>query len=288
MKSIAVVALIAFLALNAHVVLAADCDNGECTSTVAVQQFFATADCSGNYTLSILSNYTTRCVVEQGSFNTSVISQCSAKAGLTIWRNVNSSACGKIAATIVANSAVGVCVKYSDQSSYINWCNQASISTNFKAVKAVANASVIGSFSGGGCNMTTGCGNNTGSLSLYNDDSTCSGAPVIIYPPSILAGGILSLDTCYISSGADKRDSASSKVVDQTNVMITCSGGRYSIISSAGGCGSGSNYIGTQSFPTDTCILLQGYGKITCPSAASALVAGPLAFIMFVVLFLFV
>ena len=289
MKSIAVVALIAYLALSTHVALADDCDNGECTSTVAVQQTFASPDCSGNATLSISNNYTNPCSVEAFFVNISTSTQCSAKAGLVSAVTVNTTSCSKVSTTYFSTAAVGVCIQHSSQSSYINWCNQASITNNFKAAKPITNETVFHPIGDTRCNAT-GCPN-TATLSIYEQGDKCQGNVSLRIPASVFVqNGYLDLDVCYTTNGTlGKRGLLSSHYEDGAeNVMITCSNGRFNIISSAGGCGSGSNYLGTVSYPTDTCILLEGYGKISCPSAASALIAGPFAFILLAAVLLFI
>lgn len=295
MKQVLIVALIAFLAVSAHVVLADDCDDGECTSTVSVTQYFETNNCSGNATLAIGTNYTTACqVYDDSNFNYSINFACSAKSGFSSATTNYATTCAKSSKTFNQNFAVGVCVK-NGRSSYINWCNQASISSNFKAVK---NYTVEKLFQPAGpCNMTTGCPKDIGSIKLYANN-TCTGPITGLYPASAFADGLLVPGVCYTTNGSveKRRDSESSHFVNEaatsefsTNRMVTCGNGQYRIINSVGGCGSSATFLSAQSFPTDTCVFIEGqWAVFSCPSAASALVAGPLVFLLLLVAFLFV
>lgn len=279
MKSIVIFALIAALAVG--FAAAADCDDGECTSTVAVQQSFASTDCSGNATIEINFNYTIPCTIEDSNptFPYSRVLSCSAKSGLVSWDTLNSSSCAKGPTTIVTSSAVGTCIQ-NGHSSYINWCNQASISSNFKPAKPFTNESIIAAFDGRPCNET-GCTGKTGTIRQYgSSDYQCKGNASLVFPASVLANGYLDIDTCYTTNDTSLKRG----VTSQVNMKVSCGNGRYTIVRSTNGCGSGSNFLSAQSYPADTCFPYEGNLKITCPNAASALVAGPLVFILFAIL----
>ena len=282
MKSIYIVALIAVLALTANFALADVCDDGSCTSTVALTQAFHTGDCSGNATLSIASNYTDSCeVADSSSYNVSFLVKCSS-SGLISYTTPDNNVCSKTTAqTVSVTTGTGVCVQSGANTSSILWCNRASISNKFKAAKQTVNATLI-TQALEACNITTGCSDATGSLRVYTAAGCKAENLSMIYPPSLFANYHLNLDTCYNTNA--------SSVFSRNNLQATCSNGQYKILYTTGGCGSSSNTLAVQSFPVDTCIHYSTnlWVSISCRSAASTLVASaPLVFLLFV-LFLFI
>lgn len=297
MKSITIIALIASLALLAHVAIASDCSEGECTSTVLVtQRFVNSADCTGNSTFSTGTNYTKTCaLVENDGYNSTTSFSCSASKGFAIVTtgDANSNSCAKTRKSILSTSPIGYCQRTGSTRSEITWCNMESASANFKPTKLAENVTLAPSYVE--CNTTTGCTNNTGTLRVYNSSECAAANETIVANPSGLFGVKLSVGVCYLSSGSSKRSvlglNYASEDVDYTqrNYIVSCSNGYYTLRSSTGGCGASANAVATLSFPTDTCFRYgdEQFLKITCPSAASALVAGPLALIMIVAFLLF-
>lgn len=292
MKSIAIVALIAFLAVSAHVVLADDCDDGDCTSKVAVTQRFQTTDCTGNSTFHIGTNYTQSCFTNDDTgFNTSIAYACS-NGAFTSVTNYDSASCTKNSKSLLTAGSVGICSQTGPSRSQISWCNKASASTNFKPAKLATNATVL--LRSVECNVTTGCVDlGTPTLRLFSSSDCAAVNQTLVLVASALGGGVMVPGTCYINNGSDttRKDLMFSELVQdadaytRSNVISSCtSNGYYTIVSSTGGCGSGANIISSVSYPTDTCMFLSGqYATITCPkksAAASLLASGPLAFVL--------
>lgn len=290
MKLITTISVIAFLAVCSHLAHAQVCTAELCPSTVSVYQYFSSADCSGSSSVEVAENYTKACSLEvTPDYNSSIARQCST-AGYVTTSNWYTNSCSKTSKSVVQSSAIGVCVANSDTSSSILWCNQASVSPNFKAVKLATNTTTFGPINP--CNFTSGCANNTGTIRIY----TSSGCDSVTQagPASFLVGGSLLVDTCYSGSLNTKRSSngffdqtasdsayATHDDADYRNYYTTCRDGFYTITYSTGGCGSSSNKLQTITFPTDTCFPLFGqWAKISCPSAASNLIAGPLVLIL--------
>ena len=277
MKSLRIVALFAILALTANLVLAEDCDDGECTSTVYVKQYFNTINCTGPTTFDIQTNYTDPCYVsERSDFNITLFSRCSS-AGFTVVRTPDTTVCSASSLPYYTDTtAVGVCMQSGTAASQMFWCNKASVSTKFKAPKLATNETILSDILNP-CNITTGCDSNAGTLRTYEgagcNASTLTGA----IPASAILDLNLTIGVCYTT---DREFD-----FHRQNIMATCSNGQYKVRYSTGGCGSSSNTISVSSFPTDTCFHWNAVSwvSISCPSAASTLVASaPLVFILFV------
>ena len=277
MKPIHILACFAILALTANLVLADVCDDGECTSTVAVFQLFNTTDCSGPSTLEISSNYTIPCEdASYPNFNQSNLIKCSS-AGFDYITTADSRSCKSSTSSFVYTSPVGVCFLAGDSKSNILWCNKASIKNTFKAVKLATNETLITRDELIPCDNTTGCTNNTGTARYYNAAGCNAANLTLVYPASVIATASLQLGTCYTKDAAHE--------YDRRNVMATCSKGKYQLTFSVGGCGPSANTLSVRTYPTDTCIHIDpdNWMSISCPSAASTLVASaPLVFILFV------
>lgn len=297
MKHIAIIALIALLAVSGHVALAQDCTDGECTSTVAVEQRFTTPNCTGESTVRVAVNYTQSCELEvNNNYNVTFNRRCSSSAGYTEATNWRTNSCAHTPNGFIQGFAVGVCIATGASSSNILWCNQASISSKFKSVKLATEEPTFGRSTA--CNVTTGCTNGTGTVRAYSS-SNCAAVNVTeAAPPSFFIDGLLLPDTCYKGSFTKKRsipgslfgferDSTFATEIDESdrNYYATCRNGFYTITLSTGGCGSGSNKISSMVMPTDTCIPYSDFWvKISCPSAASNLVAGPLVLFLLAVI----
>lgn len=293
MKHISIIVLVALWAVSGHIALAQVCTDELCTSTVSVNQQFTTPNCTGESTVVRAFNYTQSCIFDYGTNFNSTYSQGCSSAGFFVRYHYRTNSCPQTPSPhLVRETAVGVCVATGASSSYINWCNQASISSNFKPVKLATNATAVARLLA--CNVTTGCTNGTGTLTAYTSSNCAAVNATEAYPPSLFVGGALRPGICYIGSYARKR-SVSGSFLDgafleaestfvtasDRNAFATCRDGFYTATLSTGGCGSSANKISTITVPTDTCFPYNGgWVKITCPSDASKLVAGPLVLIL--------
>lgn len=282
MRSIALVALIAFLAVSAHVVLAQDCKSEKCTKTISVTQHFNNTNCQGNSTLKIEKNYTETCVIAgTGSNSLATSYECSPETGFLQMGAYGVDTCSGTKAYKISES-IGNCRQTSANTSQILWCNNGTITDRFIPVKAPTNAKILQVAST--CNISTGCTGGTGTLASYSLAGCAQSSLVSMTPPSALYGINLPLYECFTTNAT-----MTTNFDSRRNVMATCSGGNYKITYSTGGCGVSANVITSTSFPTDTCIQngANQWIYITCPSAASTLVASaPLALIVFLVAFL--
>lgn len=288
MKHITIIALVALLTVSTYVAHAQKpCSDGGCTDTVLVSQRFNTPDCSGASTVVASTDYTQACIPGSDfNGNSTFLRRCSS-AGYSEANYFHTTTCPQNPNAILRTAAVGVCMITGPSSSFISWCNQASISSNFKPAGLAINATRFEQTNS--CNVTTGCTNGTGTLTTYSSDDCAAVNATIAGPPSLFVGASLRPGICYIGSFTAR----------DLNVYATCRDGLYTATLSTGGCGPSSTTVTTVSFPTDTCFpFSSGWVKVTCPestqapsatgapSAASALVAGPLAFILAAILFL--
>lgn len=276
MRSISIVALLAFLAVSAHVALAADCDDGECSSTIAVSQRFNSGDCSGNGTLHIELNYTNPCAISQeGDYNVSRQYTCSESGGMVTTYRPNTDVCSASITSADFVKAIGFCKQTGASTSEILWCNKDSISDKFKAAQNPTNASVVHDTAP--CNPTTGCSSKTGTLAVFDAAGCDPSHRVGIYPPSTLAQYTMDLDTCYVSNATN----VSPAYDPRQNIAATCSNGQFKLAVSRGGCGASASLVSYSSYPTGQCFHYNAvqWIYITCPSAASTLIAsGSLVF----------
>lgn len=271
MKLVAIVAVLALLAITA---LADVCSDGSCTSTVSVSQTFDSVDCSGEPTLALSTNYTDPCISDDDEgYNRTVTFKCSSNGGFSTILTPDTTSCSKNSKSSTTLQSVGVCTQIAAARSRILWCNQASISNNFKASKnATTDAAVTMAVFP--CNITTGCTGRTGTLRTFNEP-TCNVSMVNeVYPASALNTFAIDVDVCYATNSSYLKRAVPWD--DRKNVIATCKNGQYVVSYLTGGCGASANHLYSIAYPTDTCIRY-GYNtwiSFTCPSAASNLVAG--------------
>lgn len=257
MKSIASILLVAFIASALAFTVVADCTPETCPQTgiVVAHTYESSPDCTGNASITPVANISGQSCLPGGSssYNQSTGYSCSMSEGFRVSTYSGVLDCAPSAFLVATGYGVGVCTRTGNTSSMVVWCSVEDSQKHSARKPVTAQVGpAVPTMPSRYCNDTTGCANNTGTLTEYSDGNcsaeTASNSQYPFY--NQLQRGTPEGDTCYYYS---TESGASYNYDGAFNAQAICTNDAYSLTLGRG-CGSDMAVFTSYSIRAHTCI----------------------------------